>query len=182
MRAFVGMDLTAECRSDLERVQHRYAPLESGSLRWLPGDSFHVTLRFIEELPLSRVATFAAELERLRAALPREDVARRIIAFPAPTAAQVIVTEVEDAAGQLGRAAARLEELALASGLAPSQHAFRPHITLARAPREGVDASVLLAVPLSDPVALRFSAVVLYESARDVGGARYTALSRFALG
>ena len=54
MRAFIAVELPDEIREALGAVQQDLRHLTS-TVRWVPADSIHITLKFIGEIPDKRV-------------------------------------------------------------------------------------------------------------------------------
>jgi len=193
MRLFVALDLD-------EEVRHRIAVYLQGlagfapDARWARAESLHVTLKFIGEQP-------DAELPRLQDALatiqakPVSLAVRGHGFFPAARAPRVFWLGI-DAGEELPKLAGQVDMTLAALKIPREEHAFTPHLTLARsgsaAPRvrrEGGSGAKferlqkqLAAMAASDFGTMLAREFFLYRSQLTPGGSRYSKLAGFPLG
>ncbi|KVC30744.1 2'-5' RNA ligase [Burkholderia pseudomultivorans] len=157
LRVFVALMPDAASREALHALS-----VTRGARRTLPAQ-LHVTLAFIGAIERTRCDALAARLPGLAAAhaLPLLPV-ERIAWWPSLPRARLIVAELAPepacAALQAGLAAT-LEAL----GIAADRRPFRPHVTLARLPRDA-HGQPAHGGATGRPVALRFDALTLFES------------------
>ena len=180
VRTFVAVPIPAGVRARLFAV--------AGALgRELPGvkgatkvENFHVTIKFLGQLPEERLEELGAALARVLRAVPAFTVeARGLGAFPTPRHANVIWAAVDDRTGGLARMA-ELVDVAVAAavaGLAPREkndaRAFHPHVTVGRS-KAGVDARARVAAAASDTFGeIPVDEVHLYESRLSRTGSTY---------
>lgn len=133
LRLFVGIELPPAVVSEIESLQRRLRS-RSPRLRWSPPENVHLTLRFIGASP-------EAELDRVRSALANVPA---FAPFTLRTAALGVFGGARarvlwwGLGGELGSLlqVQRAVEAALAENgiVTPDAQAFRPHLTLARAP------------------------------------------------
>ena len=191
MRLFVALDLDDAIRVRISRFLEGvrgFAP----EARWVRPESLHVTLKFIGE-------TFENDLEKIRLGLETIhanafDVNLRGHGFfPSPRAPSIFWIGVKSEA--LASLAATVDEKLALVGIAKEEHAFNPHITLARgasrAPRrqKGHDPKMnlrgvqekLVTRPTPDFGTMTAREFFLYQSQPAPGGSKYTKLARFAL-
>ncbi len=148
--------------------------------KWTRPQGFHITLKFLGNIPSGKVAETARALGTVEAKRFEAEF-DRIGFFPSGGKARVLWVG-------LGRGAAESKELydsvesALSPvGFGPEEREFKAHLTLARfktpvrAPREIADASV----GCPSFTAAKF---VLYKSTLTPGGAIYTPLAEYELG
>ncbi|HEX4439235.1 MAG TPA: RNA 2',3'-cyclic phosphodiesterase [Thermoanaerobaculia bacterium] len=166
--------LAARLRRDLPRAS------------WTRPEAWHLTLKFLGEIPESDAERFAAELAPHAAAaasgslppggplvLPPRGRPRVLAAGFAPSAA----------GGALEELARHAEDAAARIGVAPEGRPFRPHVTLARIrdpwPAAAVDAfrSALGEAPLPP---FRCDECVLYASRLSPSGAVHTPVRTLA--
>src|SRR6202035_496723 len=88
------------------------------SATWVPGPMMHVTLRFMGALPVDAVAPLAKSLGPLAEgkAAPKP-CALRLAAFPNVEDAEIVVVELLDASGGVGKLAEKVDSLVTKLGL-----------------------------------------------------------------
>ena len=187
MRLFVAFELP-ECvvRSLAEAWQVVLGRLRGArhSLKLVPCQNYHLTVRFLGELSRDRLpdlqdllAEAAATAEPLRCQLTG------LGAFPESSRPRVFWAGVGDD-GSAARAAALVDEALVELGFQREERPWRPHVTLARV-RRGCRlpdcGDALAAAALSDqPFGIEH--LTLMHSRLDPGGAVHSPLARFGLG
>jgi len=192
MRLFVALDLD-------EEVRHRIAVYLQGlagfapDARWARAESLHVTLKFIGEQP-------DAELPRLQDALATIQAKPVALAvrghgfFPTARTPRGKCLGI-DAGEELPKLAAQVDMTLAVLKIPREEHAFTPHLTLARsgsaAPRvrrEGGSGAKferlqkqLAAMAASDFGTMTAREFFLYRSQLSPKGSRYTKLASFPL-
>lgn len=158
------------------------APFRGGlpGARWIEPCDYHVTLRFLGDVPLAVAEDAAEALSEVR---PRPAIGLTLEGLSVfggdkPRAVLAAVA----ANPELAELQAEQERLVRRAGLAPEPRKFVPHVTLARLRREATPEAVamyLSQAPLFPP--LRFSAteVVLYSARDSTGGGPYVAEAVF---
>ena len=182
VRAFVALDLDTLSLRRVARLADRLR-MSSGapSATWVPPNKMHVTLKFVAELPLA----LAPRLTKALAAMVEghdapKACALRLTGFPSKEEAEVVVVELTDDSGQLGKLAARVEKLATELGLPREKRAYRPHVTLARL-RMAFDGRRWLRDELAEIAGdCRAGGLTLYKSILGEEGSTYVPLARFA--
>ena len=130
MRTFVALDLDPAIRQRIKDFMEEVRGL-APEARWMNAESLHVTLKFIGEKPDAAIADIEASLRSIHA---RSFQLRSSGTgfFPTPRAARVfwIGIQAEDDLTQLART---IDESLAKIGIAKEDHAYSPHLTLARA-------------------------------------------------
>lgn len=181
IRAFAALDLDA---TSLRRVVRLADRLRMGSgapsANWTPAGNMHVTLKFMGALALDAVAPLGQALRPLvEGKPPPEPSSLRLTAFPSPQEARVVVAELEDPDGAIGKIAAKIDKLAQKHGVPKEDRAFRPHVTLARL-KLSYDARRWLRPELAEGAgACRAQALTLYRSEPGPEGLVYVPLARW---
>ncbi len=193
MRVFIGLDIDDAIRARLEQFLdgvRGFAP----EARWVLPESMHVTLKFVGERPSDAVEDIKQALGTIRAGAI--EIAFRGYGF-FPTAKAPRVFWIGISAGpELAALAKSVDEATAGLGVPREEHAFSPHLTLARrgsgAPRwrEGDGAKnpyqrlqeKLAAMPPLDFGTMTAREFFLYQSRLMQGGAKYTKIERFGLG
>jgi 2'-5' RNA ligase len=184
IRAFAALDLDATSLRRIARVSDRLR-MASGapSASWTPQDKVHVTLKFMGDLPVDAVVDVAKALEALvePGRAPRPGTCS-LQAFPSVEQAHIVVIELADPDGDLGKLAKKLDKVAAKYGIAKEARPYRPHVTLARLKRP-YDARKWLKPELAEAAGeFTASRLALYRSelgaAKD-GGSVYVPLATF---
>jgi 2'-5' RNA ligase len=175
VRLFIAAEPPEALRDELAHWARR-ALGRSPASRRIAAESLHLTLCFLGEQPPSAVAEIAALLASTIESFFR--VERLAIGAPAwlpPRRPRVLAVEVGDPDGTLGALHDGLRsELAASLAWQPRHERFRPHITLARM-RPGSERAREL--PPTPPVTFTPTALTLFRSDLDPGGAVYTPLA-----
>jgi RNA 2',3'-cyclic 3'-phosphodiesterase len=194
MRLFVALDIGDEVRDRIARFLDGVRGF-SPDARWVRPESLHVTLKFIGELSGDKV-------EKIRQALGTTTAERFEISirgygfFPGTRRPRVFWIGIE-AGPELTSLAAAIDEKLEALGVAKEEHAFSPHLTLARGaggpgrPLQQKGASShpsfmrlqgkLAALPAPDFGTMTAREFFLYRSQLSPGGSKYMKLAEFAL-
>jgi len=141
MRLFLAISLPPETVGEIDRA---IAPLRAAApaLRWIPAEKWHLTMRFIGEEPVARVAEIRAAID---AAARRHVEAPLAIggigAFPNFRRARVVWVGVAPDP-RLEMLHHDVESACVALGMEHEGRPFRPHVTLARVP-PGTDEATL---------------------------------------
>ncbi len=194
MRLFVALDIDDAVRSRIARFVdgvRGFAP----DARWARPESLHVTLKFIGEKSEEEVEKIKQALETM-VADSFEMSFRGYGFFPGARSARVFWVGIE-AGSKLTSLAALVDERLASLDIPKEEHAFSPHLTLARggkgsgSPRlqEGDHLNrsfqrlqeKLAALPAPEFGALTVREFFLYRSQLSPGGSKYTKLAGFGL-
>ena len=192
MRLFVALDLDEEIRRRIALYLQGlsgFAP----EARWAAAESLHVTLKFIGEQPEEQIPALQEALASVQAK-PISLALRDYGFFPTARAPRVFWLGIE-ANEDLPNLAAQVDIALAALAIPREEHAFTPHLTLARsgsgAPRmRREEKSIsrferlqkqLAAVPTPDFGTMTAREFFLYRSQLSPKGSRYTKLASFPL-
>jgi 2'-5' RNA ligase len=181
LRAFLALEIGEGARRAAAGAAQRLAREVRGrEVRWTRPESYHLTLRFLGELPAEQVAPLAARVaEAVAGVAPFELRLGALVAFPSARRPRVLAASVEPEA-PLAELARRVEAATLRAGFSPEARAFRPHLTLGRV-RDRAHPDLAAAGPLA-PEPFRVAEVVLFRSDLHADRAVHTPLERIALG
>lgn len=130
-RAFVALPIPDDVRAALETVQQSLRGAGADAA-WVHPADFHLTLAFLGDLPAPAAQDVAGALDLVASSSPpclfRID---GVGAFGPPSSPQVVWAGVEPGAALLDLQR-RVTEALKASGCAPDERPYAPHITLAR--------------------------------------------------
>jgi RNA 2',3'-cyclic 3'-phosphodiesterase len=181
IRTFLAVEIGPHARRAASEAARRLAREVRGrEVRWAKPDTYHVTLRFLGEIPEQQVAPLAARVAETVADLaPFELRLGALTAFPSARRPRVLAVTIEPEA-PLAALARRVEAAVIHAGFPGEERGFRPHLTLGRVrdrahPDLG-EAEPLVALPF------RVAEVVLFASDLGAEGAVHTPLERIALG
>jgi 2'-5' RNA ligase len=194
MRIFVALDIDAGIRERIARFidgVSGFAP----DARWVRPESLHVTLKFIGEKSEAEVEKITQELGGVHAGAVELNF-RGYGFFPSAKAPRVFWVGIETGP-ELASLAATIDERMAALGIPKEDHAFSPHLTLARgkggsgSPKwhkgDGANRSFhRLQEKLSAMLPPEFGTMTareffLYQSQLSPKGSKYTKLAGFGL-
>ena len=182
MRLFLALELPAAVARPVAALRERLRG-ELGGWRWVSAHGIHLTVRFLGEVDGERDRALRGGWCAAVSAVPAFRMrARGLGRFPERGRPRVLWVGVEETApgGALATLARSLEATARASGFPAEPRPFRPHLTLARAARDGSPT-----VPPNDRAWETAEGwvreVVLFRSLLRPTGPSYTALDRFPL-
>jgi len=190
LRAFAALPLSPALHGELATVQRnlqRSCPI--GAVRWVKAEGIHLTLFFLGDVLVSRLAEFQRVLAPVAQTAQRIEFAvEGAGVFPNLHHPNVIWVGVRDINGHLA-ALHHGVNMALAElGFQPEERPFEPHLTLGRvnrnsgseaASRVGEAVGRLKLGHLSDE---RPYELILFRSELKSTGAEYTPLQVFPLG
>jgi RNA 2',3'-cyclic 3'-phosphodiesterase len=190
MRLFVALDIDHSIRDKIARFIDGVSGFASDA-RWVRPESLHVTLKFIGEKSDENVAEIKQALETIVA----EPVELKFYGygfFPGARAPRVFWVGIE-AGTNLNSLAATVDEKLAQLNISKEEHAFNPHLTLARggSPRKQKGdrpnrsfqrlQEKLGALPTPEFGTMTAIEFHLYQSRLSPGGSKYTKLAGFAL-
>ena len=193
MRLFVALDIDDAIRARIARFLdgvRGFAP----DARWVRPESVHITLKFIGEQPEDEAEEIKRVLETIHANTFEINI-RGYGFFPGARMPRLFWIGIEST--ELASLTTTIDEKLAASGVPKEEHAFSPHLTLARGGRElrlprkqkGDEANhsfqhlqeKLAACPAPEFGTITTREFFLYKSRLSPDGSRYTKLAAFAL-
>ena len=133
LRLFVAVELPEHVRDALAAVQDALRREVSGRLRWTAPTGIHLTLKFLGEVPETRVGVITAALREASAGqAPFALTLSGTGVFPNARSPRVVWVGLGGDVDALGRLQARVEGSLVAAGFPAEDRDFRPHLTLAR--------------------------------------------------
>lgn len=134
LRSFVAIELDEPVLKALEKTQAILRGEPAGQYgRWVRSEGIHLTLKFLGDVPASRVDDIVARLEEAVGAFSSFRIAfGNLGCFPNSRLPRVIWVGVQDSSGELGRLQRSVDECLHTLGYPTEKRAFHPHLTLAR--------------------------------------------------
>ena len=184
MRLFTAIELTDEARATIAAEQKRAASGlgdTAGAVRFVRTEHLHLTLVFIGEIPVDRVAPLVEAMNAEIRQVPFRMVFGGLGVFPSHGAPRVLWLGVIDGAPQAIDLHARVGDRLAGAGVAVERKPFHPHLTLARWRDGRRSARPVLAATPRVVAAIDVSAVALVQSRLSPAGPSYTRLSQARL-
>ena len=188
LRLFVAIDLPEDVRESLGRLQSDLRRHDLPGLRWTRPEGVHLTLKFLGETPASSLAAIEGALARaVRGAQPFRLALGAPGTFGNRRGPRVLWVDVEGDVKPLQQLQAAVERELAATGFAPEERGFSPHLTLARVPQPSPPGlaervSRALAAVAAPRGEIQVTEVVLMRSRLQAGGAVYSRVAVFPLG
>lgn len=184
-RLFIAVKIAEDLGKNLVEVQKQLQKIVS-EVKWTREDQFHITLKFLGEVPSSRVQEIAEQLLRVgQKTQPFEIELKGAGAFPNPFKPRVLWVGLERGEEEMTHLAQAVDQALQTLGFAPEDRPFKAHLTLGR-PRV-VKENLKLAQALQNLEALplgrmRVNTLILYRSILKPEGPEYTPLVKVSLG
>lgn len=174
MRAFFALPITAQPKQQLVAQRLRLEAQSSESrMRWVPADNYHITLAFLGEVASGDVAELASIAATVVDRHQGADLSiSQLEWFPSVAKPHLLAAVLAESAA-LHALQQDLTTQLNPLAVRPPKHKFRPHITLAYAPR-GLQTKPLLSI--DQPLQIAMNQLVLFESQRRATGNDYLPL------
>jgi RNA 2',3'-cyclic 3'-phosphodiesterase len=134
LRLFIAIPVPLDVREEIGRAQgqlRRHSP--PGAIRWTRPEQFHVTLKFLGDVPTAQVAALESLVSRACAGFPALQLSAHGIGFfPNEQRPRVIWAGADDHDGQLAELHRRIEPAVRPFALSAKPERFASHITLGR--------------------------------------------------
>jgi len=183
VRLFVGIEVPeAQKRSIEKAIQELRKALPSA--RWVPRENWHVTLKFLGEVPEERVSEITEIGSKSASRTPQFDThLTEIGSFPTKTRTRVLWVGLVDPDRVMAHLAARLEKKFGKAGFRQESRDLHPHLTLARfrIPERIADVIQRNGPYPFDENPFPVEEVVLFRSHTSRSGARYEPLQAWTL-
>lgn len=130
MRAFIGIDFSAELKKQLYELQQGYRS-HARKGRWKHIDNFHITLKFFNEIDLSRQKAMDEAVSRICSGKDpfRLELGHAGI-FPGKDAVRTLWLGIRGDLSSLYELQQEIERAAEPLGFPPENRKYRPHITI----------------------------------------------------
>ncbi|MBI2851522.1 MAG: RNA 2',3'-cyclic phosphodiesterase [Chloroflexi bacterium] len=188
IRSFIAIELPGETREMLARLVDRLKLDGSTSVKWVDPDGIHLTLKFLGNIPATRIAEITEAMALAAEGIPPFFLETTILgAFPNLNRVRVIWIGIGGEVDKLSQLYQRMESSMEVIGFSPEGRAFSPHLTLARvrqytSPREQQELGQLLTrVKAGESSRIAVNAVSLIRSQLTMAGAIYSRISTVEL-
>ena len=137
IRAFIAIELPAELRQQLARLQARLKMDNQPRIKWVNPDSIHLTLKFLGNIPISDIDLIAQAItDAAKRITPFHLETEVLDAFPNLKRVQVVWVGLGGEVDKLKRLQQIIEANLTQLGFTAEQRQFKPHLTLARLGKE----------------------------------------------
>jgi RNA 2',3'-cyclic 3'-phosphodiesterase len=189
LRLFVAIPIPEPVREEIIRVQRELQPLvPRGVVRWARPDQFHLTLRFLGNVPADGVENLKKSVGAVcRNARSLSLRAEGVGFFPNARAPRVVWAGINDGAGRLGDLQRQIESAVGPFSSEPGEKNFTGHATLGRLKNPRPADTRGLAARAQSFEKRRFGEwtaqeIEIIRSELSPAGARYTTLAAIRLG
>jgi len=184
VRVFCAIDLPNNVRElSLQHIARLRDEVPQTRASW-SRDNVHLTLKFLGEIPQSRVESLSQAASRSVADLsPFTILVEETGAFPQHGPPRVLWVGITDASGALAELHARLERECATRGFAKEERPFHPHLTLARL-RSPKGARTLVTAHKGlgfEPTEVTVSELLVMRSELSNEGSKYSVISKHPL-
>ena len=133
-RVFVAIELPTDVRKRLiEHITRLRNSMTEVRASWSREENLHLTLKFLGDIPVTRVAMLSDAVQRAARAVDEfELIIGGCGTFPSHGPPRVLWVGIEDSSGKLSQLHKALEDQCATVGFDPEQRPFHPHLTLAR--------------------------------------------------
>jgi RNA 2',3'-cyclic 3'-phosphodiesterase len=180
VRLFVALEIPSEVRGNLAAMVEALRTI-SKEPRWVRPENLHVTLKFLGEVPETKLDAVRTALAQIRSEQPVKLDFRGLGFFPNEKHPRVFWAGIEASANLMklpGDIEGAMEKL----GIPRERRPFSPHLTLARFERPAVPEKLHAAIAESaqrDFGTLQTNEFHLIQSKLKPSGAEYTTLASF---
>jgi 2'-5' RNA ligase len=181
MRLFVALEIPSTVRETLAALLKSLRAV-SPETRWVRPENLHVTLKFIGEVPETKLAALRTGLRQVRSDQPVTLDFQGLGFFPNEKRPRVFWAGI-GASPNLKTLAADIEKAAETFGIPRDERPFSPHLTLARFAPPRLAENLRAAIQENagrDFGSLRASQFHLIESKLKPSGAEYTTVESFS--
>ncbi len=188
IRSFTAIELPAEVRSGLSRLQDKLKAGGRAPVKWVNPENIHLTLKFLGSFPVDKIeAITGAMADAARGIPPFRLEVRGLGVFPNLKRVRVVWVGVSEEPARLGQLQKRIESHLVPLGFTPEARPFSPHLTLARV-REQASADELFSfgrliagTDFTAAYAFNVDAVNLMQSQLTRTGAIYSCINSVRL-
>lgn len=176
IRSFLAVEITESDKQRLNRLQQAIARDAAAAIRWLPADSFHITLCFLGNLAVTLIPALMSQIKAALAACTGTFIDLNALEYFPSAEHPAAIALIPARQDPLVPLAAALTDAANQCGLKTEDRPLRAHLTLARIKR---NPNPLPPLPALQPIAnLAIHKISLFQS---LGQLRYQALDSIIL-
>jgi RNA 2',3'-cyclic 3'-phosphodiesterase len=183
-RAFIALPLPEAVTTTLSAAQAALVTVAEQhriALRWTRPQHFHLTVKFLGQVPRRMQPVYAQLLSEVAERYsPMTATLQAVAVFGSTRRARVLHVGIHDPRSNLVQLASALDEAAEALGVERESRPYRPHVTLARFKRPG-NAEPLLQTAALTEQAVHLDRLCLFESRPGRHGSEHIPLAEASL-
>jgi 2'-5' RNA ligase len=144
IRTFIAIELDETINAALTDLQEQLkAKVPRDSVRWVRPEGIHLTLKFLGDVPVSRIEVVEQALNQACVGFPAFSFSvGELGCFPNPRRPRVVWVGVQEESGTLKRLQKAVEDEMAKLGFAPEGRRFHAHLTLGRTQRRASSGDV----------------------------------------
>lgn len=186
LRVFCAVELPADASARAtDHINSLRQQFPNVPASWNRDGKFHLTLKFIGEIPKAQVERLSLAAQRATVNLsPFKVIVTGAGVFPKKGPPKVLWLGIDDPTGQLATLQARLDQECAREGLRKEERAFHPHLTIARLRKpQGARGLAIAHQEMGfAAVEVPVSELLVIRSELGSAGSKYTLISRHGLG
>ena len=186
-RSFIAIELAPDIRIRMSQVIDRLKRLVGSSVRWVPPENIHITLKFLGDVASSNIDLICSVLKSEALHHRGFDASfSGLGAFPSPNRPRVLWVGIQ-APTALAALYHGVDKATTQLGYAGEDRPFSPHLTIGRVSQHATSQDLGLITHALETVAVDnlgtqpINAINLYRSDLSPQGAHYTVLCQIAL-
>ena len=175
-------EVCARASDHIRRLRHEFPDVNAS---WNRDGKFHLTLKFLGEIPKARVENLSLAAGRAIRWLSSVNlVVEKSGAFPDNAPPRVLWIGVSDPSRRLSKLYERLEEECARESFPKDARPFHPHLTLARLRKPQGTRALASAhkAMLFEPIEISVSELLVIRSELSSEGSKFSVISRHVLG
>ncbi|MDN5358515.1 MAG: 2,3-cyclic 3-phosphodiesterase [Candidatus Diapherotrites archaeon] len=178
MRLFVGVPLPDEQREAVWRLIGSWQQSIKG-IKYVERENLHITLKFMGEVPETRIPDIVGTLESVKTGLFRVHLSG-VGAFPSVERPRVVWVGVKEGFNELVSVSKMIDDVLVAHGVPREMKPFHPHVTIGRVKRFSPEIVRKIREDASlDFGSFTFERFVLYSSTLTPSGPIYKEVESF---
>lgn len=184
IRTFIAVLLSDELKHRIASVQDEFKNV-APDFKWVEPENFHVTVKFLGNVPESRIQAIEAATERAADRfVPFDLEISGAGAFPNPRRPRVVWVGLTTGTDALKGLVERVEREMIALGFPKEDKPFKAHITIGRARENGLPVDISRAIDETDTSILgvqHVDRIAVMQSELKPKGPIYTSLREIRL-
>lgn len=182
IRVFLAISPEPAQRAELQRqLSQLKEAFSCNSLRWIPQQNWHITLKFLGNTDLQKIPLFTSALvEELRQHAFFQLKLTRFDWFPSANKPTMLAA-LPEPCESLSRLAISADQILAQYGFSPETRSFRPHLILARTRKRQRPNSIELLPIAIDPIIIRVKKIDLLQSQPQKQSVCYSKLATLPL-
>jgi 2'-5' RNA ligase len=184
VRTFIAVPVVGDAADSVARFAAEISKV-CAPVKWVKPGNLHVTLKFLGDLPRSRIPALVEAVRLACEGEARFEVTLRGAgAFPNIERARVLWVGMADGADRLAKLAEAIDQTTIDAGFPRADKAFRPHLTVGRARGSSAGSGASRIISRNSDIELGIVGVEevhVYSSKLTPSGPIYTSLAKIPL-